>query len=215
MAQGSNDQGNRQSAPENAVPESLLPPQMSLFIEQAVLRNQIEMEQHREKHSRDEPSAQNVKFDTSIARRRSEPMFRRRIVKRRAEGHSSKRSFVVRARHDLHISELNLIVENVSNENAKSIQELQLDLHTLTMQLALIVSAKAFMKLKSIKKRLKKRLKQAKEAVEKNYNRAMKSELKSLKRYFIVIIPNLYETVTDFLTVCQSQGRTEETQTLL
>ena len=173
------------------------------------------MGQHREEHSRGRPPAQNVKFDTSITRRRSEPMSRGRIVKRCAGGHSPKRPSLVRARHNLHISELDSITENVSNEDAKSIQELQLDLHTPAMQLALVAPAKAFMKLKPVKERLEKRSEQAKEAVAKNYYRAMKSELKSSKRYFIAIIPNLYETVTDFSTVCQSQGRTEETQTLL
>ena len=131
------------------------------------------MVQHREEHSRGGPPAQNVKFDTSITRRRSEPM------SRRAGGHSPKRPSVVRARHDLHISELDPNAENVSNEDAKSIQELQLDLHTLAMQLALVAPAKAFMELKPVKERLEKILEQAKEAVEKNCNRAMKSKLKS------------------------------------
>ena len=181
LAQGPDGQENHQPAPGDAVPGSPLPPQVPLFIGQAVLRNQIEMGQHREEHSRGGPPAQNVKFDTSITRRRSEPMSRGRIAKRRAGGHSPKRPSVVRARHDLHISELDLIAQNVSNEHAKSIQELQLDLHTLAMQLALVAPAKAFMELKPVKERLEKRLEQAKEAVERNYYRAIKASSRAPK----------------------------------
>ena len=109
-----------------------------------VLRSQIEMGKRRESNSPDGPPPTNVKFDTSLFRRRSEPG-KRSISKRSAVEQPPGEPPLKKARGPFYSPSLEAITENIEDSDALGAEELQLELHTLAAQLAQAKPGKATM----------------------------------------------------------------------
>ena len=106
----------------------------------AVLRSQFEMGLRRESNSRDGPPPTNVIFDPSLFRRRSEPG---RRPKRPAVGQPPGEPSFKRAKGPYYDSNLEAIPKDIIEANVRKAEELQLNLHTLAVELAQVRPGKA------------------------------------------------------------------------